>query len=247
MGALFLLKIDDDIYFRPAPFLEQLRFKAPFQYIWGYFDYISPVPRDPRDHFYNPPEIYPYTMFPPYPRGVVRIVSMDVIRRFSELDKEGKLRTIFGDDPNMGVHMRHIVFNDDKPMNLNMDDIDSYKVFSMNPECKIVNKDPEATFDPNDPSTTKQIKQWSPMTNRSWVFHHVGAEQIDCMWRTDLETGYYDRKHLYPKQLIREGFPDLCPCIEDTESWRTRALPPVLTIEEEGGGTEEASALDYHI
>ena len=23
-------------------------------YIWGYFDYISPVPRDPSDHFFNP-------------------------------------------------------------------------------------------------------------------------------------------------------------------------------------------------
>ena len=81
-NAIYLLKIDDDCYFRPAPFLEQLRFKSPFMYIWGYFDYISPVPRDPNDNFFNPREIYPYEVFPPYPRGVIRIVSMDVGARF---------------------------------------------------------------------------------------------------------------------------------------------------------------------
>ncbi|CAD7938023.1 unnamed protein product [Amoebophrya sp. A25] len=242
-NALYLLKIDDDIYFRPAPFLEQLRFKSPFMYIWGYFDYISPVPRDPSDHFFNPPEIYPYEMFPPYPRGVVRIVSMDVIRRFAELDRQGKLRTIFGDDPNMGVHMRHIVFDPDNPMSLNLDDIDSYKVFAMNPECKILNNT-EPEIDPENPSSTKKVKQWSPMTNRSWVFHHVNHEQIQCMWNTDVATGYYDAQYLYPRKLIREGFPNLCPCIKDYGSWRTRRTEleaweedrrqnPVLQIEEE--------------
>ena len=95
-------------------------------------------------------------MFPPYPRGVVRIVSMDVIRRFAELDKEGKLRTIFGDDPNMGVHMRHIVFDPDEPMSLNLDDIDSYKVFAMNPECKILNNT-EPEIDYENPGNTKKV------------------------------------------------------------------------------------------
>ena len=31
------------------------------------------VPRDNKDNFYNPMKTYPYGMFPPYPRGVVRI------------------------------------------------------------------------------------------------------------------------------------------------------------------------------
>ena len=77
-NAIYLLKIDDDVYFRPAPLLEQLRFKSPFLYVWGYMDYHSPVPREPEDDFYNPEEIFPYETFPPYPRGGVRVVSMDV-------------------------------------------------------------------------------------------------------------------------------------------------------------------------
>ena len=68
---------------------------------------------------------------------------MDVIRQIAKLDGEQKLRTIFGDDPNMGLHMRHIVLDEDEPLNLNIDDIDSYKVFAMNPECKIK---PEVSF-----------------------------------------------------------------------------------------------------
>lgn len=80
-NAVYLLKIDDDVYFRPAPLLEQLRFKSPFMYVWGYMDYISPVPREEDDDFYNPEHVFPYEMFPPYPRGVVRVLSMDVRRR----------------------------------------------------------------------------------------------------------------------------------------------------------------------
>lgn len=127
----------------------------------------------------------------------------------------------------MGVHMRHIVFDPEEPMNLNLDDIDSYKVFAMNPECKLLNNT-EPEIDPENPASTKKIKQWSPMTNRSWVFHHVNHKQIECMWRTDVEVGYYDRQHFYPTKVIREGFPNLCPCINDQDSWRGRTLPPVL-------------------
>jgi len=52
--AEFLLKVDDDVYLRPAPLIEQLRERPPTSYIWGYFDYISPVPREGRITFTIP-------------------------------------------------------------------------------------------------------------------------------------------------------------------------------------------------
>merc|ERR1712034_49009 len=82
-----------------------------------------------------------------------------------------------------------------------------------NPECKIVNLKPEDEIDYENPGSTKKIKQWSPMTNRSWVFHHISAKQIECMWNRDLDNEYYDREHLYAKKLIREGFPSQCECV----------------------------------
>ena len=55
------------------------------------------------------------------------------------------------------------------------------------------------------------------MTNRSWVFHHISATQIECMWRVDVESGYYDLgasgRDFRATKLIREGMPDVCECV----------------------------------
>lgn len=86
--AEFLLKTDDDVYLRPAPLLRQLEHRIPAQYAWAIFDYISPVPRDEEDNFYNPEETFPFPVFPPYPRGVVRVLSMDVVRLLAKASQE---------------------------------------------------------------------------------------------------------------------------------------------------------------
>ncbi len=133
--AKFLVKIDDDVYWRPGPLIDGLKQKTLVGYVWGYMDYISPVPREEDNHFYNPEDVYPFNVFPPYPRGVLRVTSMDVVRRLSQLDSEGKLNLIFGDDPCMGVHLRHMVMDPEQPMSLQLDDRDSYRVFGMEPSC----------------------------------------------------------------------------------------------------------------
>ncbi|CAK9050506.1 unnamed protein product [Durusdinium trenchii] len=86
--AEFLLKTDDDVYLRPTPLLRQLERRIPAQYAWAIFDYISPVPRDEDDNFYNPEETFPFPVFPPYPRGVVRVLSMDVVRLLAKASQE---------------------------------------------------------------------------------------------------------------------------------------------------------------
>ncbi|CAE8596759.1 unnamed protein product [Polarella glacialis] len=32
---------------------------------------------------------------------------------------------------------------------------------------------------------------WSPLTDLSWVVHHVGPRAVRCMFRTDIQAGYY--------------------------------------------------------
>jgi hypothetical protein len=111
-GAEFLLKVDDDVYLRPAPLLEQMRARPPVQYVWGYFDYVSPVPREEGHPFCNTEAEFPFDVFPPYPRGVVRVLSMDVVRHLARASEKGRLRMIFGDDPCIGVHLRQLMFDE---------------------------------------------------------------------------------------------------------------------------------------
>mmetsp|Transcript_6737 Transcript_6737/g.11987 ORF Transcript_6737/g.11987 Transcript_6737/m.11987 type:complete len:591 (+) Transcript_6737:33-1805(+) len=196
--AEFLLKTDDDVYLRPAPMFRQLEHRVPAQYAWAIFDYISPVPREENDNFFNTPEEYPFAVFPPYPRGVVRIFSMDIVRLIAQRSKEGKLRMVYGDDPCTGVHLRQLLFDPDEPLpSLTLDDFDN-RVFAMEPSCH-----------PN---------LWSKMTNRSWAIHHVKPEQIRCMFAADLMAGYYTETPvgLQPdKERELNEFPDLCGCASD--------------------------------
>lgn len=196
--AEFLLKVDDDVYWRPAPLLELLQLKPPAQYAWGFFDYISPIPDDPDDNFHNSMDDFPFEVFPPYPRGVVRVLSMDVVRLIARASQEGRLRIIFGDDPCIGVHLRQLLYDERDPLpSLTLDDFDN-KVFAMEPSCH-----------PN---------LWSRMTNRTWVVHHVSPEQIHCMWETDLRAGYYTIAAdgvWHDDSTPLTALPDLCSCAPD--------------------------------
>lgn len=199
-SAEFLLKTDDDVYFRPSPLVEQLRERVPAGYVWGFFDNISPVPRDPEDHFYNTNEDFPFEVFPPYPRGVIRVLSMDVVRLIAEANRKGQLRMIYGDDPCIGVHLRQLVFSEESPIpSLTIDDRDSYGRFAMEPSC--------------------HPQLWSRVTSKTWAVHHVKPEQIVCMWGADLAAGYHVESSsagLWVNSSVPlDDFPDLCGCATD--------------------------------
>ncbi|KAF4726022.1 hypothetical protein FOZ63_026890 [Perkinsus olseni] len=170
--ARMLIKADDDIYLRPEPLIRMVRQRPAVGYLWGFVDYISPVPREEGHNFHNTWEMYPYETFPTYPRGVVRVMSMDVVRKISIMKDLGKLRMVFGDDPCLGVHLRQAVYTrmggERLLPSLIVDDFGSYSVFAMEPVCE---------------------KTWSSIGPGSWVVHHVGAEEIGCMWRRDWEEG----------------------------------------------------------
>ena len=158
----YLIKTDDDIFWRPTGLIDKLRnLQNTGGYIWGFMDYISPVPRNTSDPFYNSPELYPFPTFPTYPRGLVRVVSMDIVAAIAHKAERKELRMIQGDDPCFGVHLRQIV---DLVPSIVIDDFDSYTRFAMEPTC--------------------HQSAWRPVTNSTWVVHHVTAKQITCLHAT---------------------------------------------------------------
>ena len=157
----FLIKTDDDIYWNPPPLIKYIANKIPVGYIWGFIDYISPVPTD--GPFVNPVELYPYPTFPTYPRGVLRVVSMDIVAAISDRFHANSLRMIYGDDPTFGIHIRQLVL--DKQLPVFIDDSASYSRFAMDPSCQ---------------------PGWSSISNNTWIVHHVTGEQIKCMAKNSL-------------------------------------------------------------
>ena len=159
----YIIKTDDDVYLRPEPLLAQLHFRIPLGYVWGFMDYISPVPKNSSDPFYSPPHMYPFSTFPTYPRGAVRVLSTDLMEAIAKKADRKELRMIYGDDPTMGVHLRQLIMERDVPF-INIDDFDSYENFAMHPSC---------------------TSKWSRVKNETWVIHHVNATQILCLWQRE--------------------------------------------------------------
>ena len=63
-------------------------------------------------------ESFPFPAFPPYPRGLVRAMSMDVVRGLAAVGDAGRLRMIFGDDPCLGVHLRQLLYDETEPASI---------------------------------------------------------------------------------------------------------------------------------
>merc|ERR1712014_303008 len=139
-------------------------------------------------------------VFAPYPRGVVRVLSMDVVRLLAKAGDEGRLKMIYGDDPCIGVHLRQLLFDPEEPLpSLTLDDFDN-RVFAMEPSC--------------------HRNLWSKMTNRTWAIHHVKPEQIRCMWNIDFREGYYVETASgveHDENVRLDSFPSLCECAHDKD------------------------------
>ena len=156
----FLIKTDDDIYWTPKPLIDQLALIQPVGYMWGFIDYISPVPRNVSSPFFNSFALYPFPTFPTYPRGLVRVLSMDIVKAIAAKADRQELRMIYGDDPCFGVHLRQARIDHSIPF-LRIDDFASYTRFAMEPTCN--------------------QSAWRYVTNDTWIVHHVNASQILCL------------------------------------------------------------------
>lgn len=181
----FSIKVDDDVYWRPEGVLNMLRDRVPYRYVWGFLDLNSPVPREEDSFFYHSEELWPDDIFPPYPRGVLRVLSMDVVRAVAAHEKLSMVVT--GDDPSLGVHLRQLVLH--SGMSLQLDDRGASSRFAMTPTCRA-------------------RVAYNPLRRTTWVVHHVSARTILCMFRKDEEELYRSGKG------PAEDQPDLCHCVD---------------------------------
>lgn len=201
-SARFLIKVDDDVYWRPDPTLQMLQQRVPFRYLWGFLDLESPVPRERENAFFHSEAEWPDEFFPPYARGVLRVMSMDVVRLLAAAHRRLVLG-VRGDDPSFGVHLRQVVLESGDF--LQMDDRGGYSRFAMDPTCY-----PEGAF--------------NPLKDTTWVVHHVGARAIRCMFEADARAGYYAQAGGQLRAVAAETYPSLCGCVDRPGTRRVRRL-----------------------
>ena len=182
-NAAFLLRVDDDMYVRPQPILDQLSNRTPARYWWGSFAHLSSVMRNETEYkSFNSREQFDLgDFFPMYTRGVLYVLSMDLLRLIVEKDSIGELHTkTHPDDTALGVYMFQLITR--RQTFINTDDRDENRV-ALNPFCKHI---------------------FSQMQNTTWAVHHVTPSQIRCMWKVDVDSGYYlDRNIALPGELER--------------------------------------------
>ena len=160
-----ILRLDDDVYIRPALLVARLQ-QAPLTgYWWGSFTHTAVPVRDtafPKD--FIPRDLFPFDAFYPlFARGFAYILSMDLVRAM--LLKSPTLdHSIPFDDAALGVHVLQLVVEDDWKVFIH--DADEEEIV-MNSICI------------QDPFSSSIL----PPT--SAVIHHVSPEQIHCMHDQD--------------------------------------------------------------
>ena len=194
--AVMFLRLDDDIYVRPAPVISQLISVPPVRYWWGLFAHLSYPIRDPMDaKMYNSIDAFPdFDAYPMYTRGVMFAISMDIIRmvleRLDSLNIE-----IHPDDTALGFWIYRMVA--DREITVSVNDSDENR-FALNPNCD---------------SPFSKIQ-----SDINWAIHHVDPDNIRCMFESDINGGYYrrdDKNEIFVEIKKRNNFPNLCHCVKN--------------------------------
>jgi hypothetical protein len=83
----FFVRVDEDVYLRPAPLLEQLVNRVPVGYYWGGLSYLTPVNRTSevgelsRNMLAQFLEDDDVDLYPLYMRGPLFVISMDLVHK----------------------------------------------------------------------------------------------------------------------------------------------------------------------
>ncbi|KAF4656976.1 Galactosyltransferase [Perkinsus olseni] len=169
-NASWWIKCDDDVYLRPAAILDRLNSIQPVGYYWGSFDRSGPVDSAVDRRLLPNKE----SVLPPYARGSLLAISMDLVLDIAELADE--LIQLPTEDASYGYYMYQL------PRSYTIGDVDE-DLFSMVPKCCT-----ELTH-PGD--------CWSPLTPQVAIVHHLNDPQIACMWEADVLGGLYEGVLLY--------------------------------------------------
>jgi hypothetical protein len=160
-----LLKLDDDVFIRPAGIIEHLIRNTRDMYIWGSICPFSMPVRDSEDvAHYVSFEDYPsnYTYYPLYPRGFAYALSrplLEEILRSREHDPTD-LRVPF-EDVSIGLTVQRIL---PRKRSVTLDDRSENR-FARLPTC--------------------DANEESGITGETWIIHHINSTKIACMYSQD--------------------------------------------------------------
>lgn len=116
--AYFAAKVDADMLLNIAA-LTQMLLSPNGQltnYITGLVWYENLVIRDPSSKFYIPYDVYPNTVYPPYPLGMCYIISMDLPAKILDVSRE--IRPIFIEDAYIGLCLEQLHIAPTNPPNI---------------------------------------------------------------------------------------------------------------------------------
>lgn len=173
--AQFWLKMDDDVYVRPALVLDKLARSQRAEAYWGSFDYSGRVVRDPTHPHFTHPQIWADEVFPPYARGAALAISMDLVRVLVSQEERQPLKKIIVEDVSYGYYLWQLVF-DRLLTSVTLLDVDEPR-FAMDAKCCTEQTHPNNC--------------WLPLTDGTWIVHHASPKIIRCMFATDLAAGMY--------------------------------------------------------
>lgn len=107
-AATFAVKVDSDMFLHvPNLFAHLLRPETPrVGYMTGLVWWKSPVIRNPMDRFYMPPWVIAQDTYPPYPLGMIYILSLDLPRQLLRASQE--IRPIYIEDAYLGMCLQRL-------------------------------------------------------------------------------------------------------------------------------------------
>ncbi|KAF4093340.1 hypothetical protein AMELA_G00001000 [Ameiurus melas] len=115
--ASYAVKVDSDMLLNVSALTRMLLSFIRYQrnYITGLVWYENVVIRDPSNKFYIPPEVYPYTVYPPYPLGMCYVISMDLPAKILHVSRN--IKPIFIEDAYIGLCLEQLGIAPTSPPN----------------------------------------------------------------------------------------------------------------------------------
>ncbi|XP_020795817.1 beta-1,3-galactosyltransferase 2-like [Boleophthalmus pectinirostris] len=107
-SVAYVVKVDSDIFLHVRNLMDLLlQPDTPkTNYMTGLVWWHSPVLRSPGNKFYLPPEVFAEPEYPPYPLGMIYIMSLDLPQKILGISRE--IKPIFIEDAYLGMCLKRL-------------------------------------------------------------------------------------------------------------------------------------------
>ncbi|XP_039550587.1 beta-1,3-galactosyltransferase 1-like isoform X1 [Pimephales promelas] len=118
--ASYAVKVDADVLLNMNNLIKMLESLNAVQqnYMTGLVWHDSPVLRDPFNRFFLPYDVYSRDIYPPYPLGMIYIISLDLPQKILQKSKE--IKPIYIEDAYLGLCMESLGIVPTNPPNMEL-------------------------------------------------------------------------------------------------------------------------------